>query len=264
MIIGISGKMCSGKDTVAKMIQFLTRDKKEWKDYTFQDFLEELAVDKYCGEEQSEWQIKKFADKLKDIVCILIGCIREQLEDQKFKNTELGEEWNKWKVINNSHDEYGQSYYSSKEEAECSVTENGENWHYYKPAIELIKLTPRLLLQLIGTECGRNIIHPDVWVNSLMVDYKPVPDIKDDDIFAIHEREPKWLITDIRFPNEVKTIKDRGGIIIRIERSGTETSDHYSETALDNYRDWDEVIVNDGTMDDLLEKVKLIVSKYDL
>ena len=30
-------------------------------------------------------EIKKFADKLKDIVCLLIGCTREQLEDQEFK-----------------------------------------------------------------------------------------------------------------------------------------------------------------------------------
>lgn len=34
----------------------------------------------------SEYKIKKFADKLKDIVCILIGCTREQLEDSKFKS----------------------------------------------------------------------------------------------------------------------------------------------------------------------------------
>lgn len=252
MIFGLSGKMYSGKDTVAKMIQFFTRDKKEWKDYTFQDFLEELAVDKYCGEEQSEWQIKKFADKLKDIVCILIGCTREQLEDQEFKNTELGEEW--W-------------YYKFENKIVSYLNNLYPDTQHRTLQKYLIKTTPRLLLQLIGTECGRNIIHPDVWVNSLMVDYKVLDDspiYSGDKMIDQGLIYPNWLVTDIRFPNEVKAIKDREGIIIRIERPGTETSDHYSETALDNYKDWDEVIVNDGTMDDLLEKVKLIVSKYDL
>ena len=263
MIVGISGHMLSGKDTVAKMIQYFTSEADQ--KCTFQQYLRKYdQLGQFSFGYLSNWEIKKFADRLKDIVCLLIGCTREQLEDQKFKNTELGEEWNKWKVINNSHDEYGQSYYSSKEEAEYSVTENGENWHYYKPAIELIKLTPRLLLQLIGTECGRNIIHPDVWVNSLMVDYKPIDRRTWQDPDDSNITIPKWLITDIRFPNEVKAIRNREGIIIRIERPGTEKSDHYSETALDDYKDWDEVIVNDGTMDDLLEKVKLIVSKYNL
>ena len=53
-IIGISGKKTVGKNTIAKIINQLTNNKYEEK----------------C-----------FADKLKDIVCLLIGCTREQLED---------------------------------------------------------------------------------------------------------------------------------------------------------------------------------------
>ena len=33
-------------------------------------------------------------------------------------------------------------------------------------------LTPRKILQLLGTECGREIIHPNIWVNALFTDYK--------------------------------------------------------------------------------------------
>ena len=58
-IISISGKKQSGKNTIAKIINQLTNNKYEEK----------------C-----------FADKLKDIICLLIGCFREQLEDESFKN----------------------------------------------------------------------------------------------------------------------------------------------------------------------------------
>ena len=43
----------------------------------------------------------------------------------------------------------------------------------------LVKLTPRKLLQLLGTDCGRDIIHPNIWVNALFADYVSVK-VKDD------------------------------------------------------------------------------------
>jgi hypothetical protein len=45
--------------------------------------------------------------------------------------------------------------------------ENPHSFHSYKRT-----LTPRRMLQLLGTDCGRNIIHPNIWVNATMVDYK--------------------------------------------------------------------------------------------
>ena len=84
-IIGVSGRIQSGKDTVGKIIQYLTNKSNA---YRF-----DLKVD-YSY--KSDWQIKKFADKLKDIVCILLNCTREQLEDREFKEKELGEEWWYW------------------------------------------------------------------------------------------------------------------------------------------------------------------------
>jgi hypothetical protein len=57
--------------------------------FSFSDFAKETSF----GKNQSGFEIKKYADKLKDFVCILIGCTREQLEDQEFKEKELGEEW---------------------------------------------------------------------------------------------------------------------------------------------------------------------------
>ena len=85
MIIGISVKKTVGKDTVGKIIQYLTS---ESNIYPF-----DLKLD-YSY--RSNWQIKKFADKLKDIICLLINCTRDQLENESFKSKELGEEWWYW------------------------------------------------------------------------------------------------------------------------------------------------------------------------
>ena len=67
-IIGISGKKTVGKNTIAKIINQLTNNKYEEK----------------C-----------FADKLKDIICILVNCNREQLEDESIKSLSLQELANK-------------------------------------------------------------------------------------------------------------------------------------------------------------------------
>ena len=83
MLISVSGKMNSGKDTVGKIIQILTASP-HFTDEAVEDFLEK---DLY----ESDWKIKKFADKLKDIVCLLIGCTREQLEDRGIKSLSLQE-----------------------------------------------------------------------------------------------------------------------------------------------------------------------------
>ena len=68
-LIGISGKISSGKDTVGKIIRILTAS----PHFTNEAVVDFLKRDLY----ESNWKIRKFADKLKDIVCILLGCTRE-------------------------------------------------------------------------------------------------------------------------------------------------------------------------------------------
>ena len=81
MIVSVSGKIGSGKDTVGEIIRYLSTNpsgnQHHSKTITFEAFREfsYSSQAKRC-----EWQIKKFADKLKDIVCIILGCTREQLE----------------------------------------------------------------------------------------------------------------------------------------------------------------------------------------
>jgi hypothetical protein len=74
------------------MFQYLTSEYQN--KYSFENWLD--RVDKYKSDPYSPIEIKKFADKLKDMVCVLLSCTREKLEDREFKNTPLGEHWRKW------------------------------------------------------------------------------------------------------------------------------------------------------------------------
>lgn len=258
MVIGISGKIGSGKDTVGyAILHHIARSKgHNTSVYPDKESYESLK-------DKSDFEIKKFADKLKNIVCLLIGCTREQLEDREFKEEELGEEW----------------WYFKSSTGLYSYEEYKNPMLDLPKSYKLIKLTPRKLLQLLGTEAGRDIIHPNIWVNALFSSYKPidyrsVPN--NDRLYGESYTEvvyPNWIITDMRFENELKAVKDRNGITIRVNRpfrpydkkqpllEGIQrTSVHPSETALDN-AEFDYVIDNNGTMEELIEKVKEILIK---
>jgi hypothetical protein len=237
MIVSVSGKIGSGKDTVGEIIRYLSTNpsgnQHHSKTITFEAFREfsYSSQAKRC-----EWQIKKFADKLKDIVCIILGCTREQLEDRDYKEKELGEEWWRYRAHDGSvYRNCAKQVYDKKPKNERLVD----------------KLTPRKILQLLGTEAGRFIIHDDIWINSMFSDYKP--------------DTSNWITTDTRFPNELEAVKERGGITIVVKRPETDhlAGDHASETALDNST-FDEVIVNDGSLEDLIEKVKEILARREI
>jgi len=93
-IIGVSGKIGTGKDEVGKIIQYLTSNFIK-DDVSYSEYIRRYPV----STKDTTWEIHKFADALKDIVCILTGCTREQLEDRDFKNTCLSSEWNKLEGI---------------------------------------------------------------------------------------------------------------------------------------------------------------------
>lgn len=258
-LIGISGKIGSGKDTVGRIIQYLSTNP-SGKPNRYSITFEAFCNKNYSTQrKECKWEIKKFADKLKDIVCLLIGCTREQLEDREFKEKELEEEWWYYKGVK------GTSNFKLLDKIDYNnLKTNQKGWY------ELYKLTPRKLLQLLGTEAGRQIIHPNIWVNALFVDYKVE---KMDFVFgAIY---PNWIITDVRFPNEIQAIKDRGGIVIRVNRPNITASNgikvytssdsfldsnlHSSETALDNYKDWNYIVDNNSTIKDLISQIKNIL-----
>lgn len=282
-IISINGKIGSGKDTIAEIVQYLTDigvcsdpDVKLSEDSfatykSFEDWRNRiLNFDVYTP----IWKRRKFADKLKDIVCLLIGCTREQLEDPDFKNKGLGEEWVRYLILDKGYNDELIDIQSSLELAEYHWGADTQSYE-----INEEELTPRKILQLLGTEAGRNIIHPNIWVNALFSDYG-------------NSKAQHWIITDMRFPNEKKAVEDRSGITIKIERKTElrysklwrefqkqtdfdqwddflrakglfDSVYHSSETALDNDENWDYIIENNGSMEELVEKVRNVLKSMD-
>jgi hypothetical protein len=141
-----------------------------------------------------------------------------------------------------------------------------ENWHFKETEIDWLGTTPRAIMQTLGGDWGREMIHPDIWVKSLLADYKRDYQMSPDS-FDQPTRTgayPNWLISDCRYLNECEGIKKLGGLVIRINRNTNSTDTHPSETALDNYTDWDYVIDNNGTLEELKEKVKIMCLELDL
>ena len=69
-----------------------------------------------------------------------------------------------------------------------------------------------------------------------------------------------WVITDMRFKNEYDTIKDYGGYAIKVTRPGVNpVNSHSSEDDLVDAK-FNYEICNDGTLDDLENKVRDVLS----
>lgn len=193
MIIGISGLIGSGKDTIA-------------------DYLVDMH-----GFYRESW-----AGNLKDAVSAVFGWDRTLLEGKTAESRQWREQRDEW-------------------------------WS------ERLKqpVTPRLILQLWGTEVCRQGYHDEIWIASLEN--------------KIRRSKQNVVISDCRFPNELQSIKNLGGITIRVERGAIPEwvtlakSDfkefrkrypqiHASEFSSVDLK-YDEVITNNGTLDDLYSKV---------
>lgn len=239
MIIGISGKIGSGKDLTGSIIQYLTSDMYKIDNFTFQEW---LNYGKTQEQYEHNWEIKKFAGKLKQIASLLTGIDVKNFEDQEFKKTLLGEEWGTvQKIPLNSIPPFADIDFN-------------------------IMMSVREFLQKLGTEAMRDGLHQNVWVNALFADYKgrktkihQLTPVKQD---FVADTYPNWIITDVRFPNELEAINDMNGLTIRVVRPQIETANfkpqHPSETSLDS-AEFNYTIINDGSIDDLIEKVRQIL-----
>ena len=121
-------------------------------------------------------------------------------------------------------------------------------FHYvYKDKEAIIPelgVSARHMMQTLGTEWGRACIHPDFWVMIARADAR-----------RIMAYGRSVVIDDVRFANEAAMIRELGGELWRIERPGVIYSgDHSSEGGLEGITP-DRVIVNDGTIDQLKEKI---------
>jgi len=127
----------------------------------------------------------------------------------------------------------------------------------------------RRMLQLAGTEEGRMKFGEDIWIKTLYAWMK---------VYADRGIE-RFIICDVRFPNEVELVKKLNGKVIRInapkrnidavtrESGGNQDKfnsilNHSSEVALDNYDGFDYIILNDYG-DNAEEQIDKIIKNID-
>ena len=303
-IIGVSGRIGSGKDLIGKIIQHITYNKYMEQNNIFEDRFPLPYI-------PNQWLIKKYADSLKEIASILTGIPRADFEKQEVKDSYLPKCWNRfyfkgaYKGMENLYNKKITPYFNTANEAYAYKDSHKPfSLSLSKSLLTEERMTVRMLLQELGTDAVRFNIHPNAWVNALMSDYKPLfNSIKTMDMDSdfneiegtekfrpstnsiadinlargIEHREgtkelPNWIITDVRFPNELKAIEDRSGIVIRVNREINEKIDkaiypnrteHSSETALDNHS-FNIIIDNNDTIEELVKKVKVILIENKL
>ena len=206
MIIGITGKAQSGKDTACRIVQLInTVDydcaclEGEGEKYIL-DNIDNILPITYM------WEKHAFADKLKECASIILGVPRCMFESGEFKES------------------FTSLPLSNKE---------GE------------PMTNREFLQYFGTEVGRNI-DKDLWIKALMYSYG-------------QDKESRWIVPDVRFPNEADAIRNAGGVLWKIERDGSGAGNHISEKLIDDIK-VDLVIDNNL---DMKYYIKAIIMAYN-
>ena len=144
---------------------------------------------------------------------------------------------------------------------------------WWADRLSIPHLTPRYILQQWGTEVCRKNFHDDIWIASLEN--------------KLRNSQDDVVISDCRFPNEIQAIKQAGGIVVRVVRgpepewydaamsinrgpngnstwalSGRKLEQlgvHASETSWVGTQ-FDVVLDNNSTLDDLYQQVKQLVS----
>jgi hypothetical protein len=130
--------------------------------------------------------------------------------------------------------------------ASRAFRERVDPWWSHKLGYEV---TPRLILQKMGTEACRHGIADNIWIAALEK--------------RIHGYEDV-VISDCRFPNELDFVRSAGGIIVQVNRGNAPTKEelskmHVSETSW-NYIVPDYIVDNDGTLQELKDKIKLVLT----
>lgn len=118
-----------------------------------------------------------------------------------------------------------------------------ENEEFKESIDELTNMSNRQVLQRIG-ETMRNIFGEDIWIKSLFNKFD-----------SKFEKGGHIIITDVRYKNEADYIKNKGGILIRINRNTRYNDNHISEIDLDDYEKFDYIVDNNGTINQLIDKI---------
>lgn len=139
-------------------------------------------------QEKYNFEIDSFAKPVKDIVALIFNFNRDMLEG-------ITEESRKWR---------------EEKDIKWSNILNKD-------------ITPRMLLQMVGTEFGRNMLGENIWIESL----------------KNRSGNKNIVISDVRFVNEAENIKSSGGILIRIKRG--DNPDYLNDIDMNNFNDISEL-----------------------
>lgn len=210
------------------------------------------------------WFQKAHATKLKQVASILLNVPVAMFENQEFKKTNLGPEWAR--TIKDAKQWLNLKYPTiDYDHATASIINQAAHDAGFK-----FTRTVREFMQELGTDALRYNLHENVWVNALWCDYTLVPQGLTHEYghrirmnYELEQEFPNWIITDTRFGNEAEAVKNRSGVMVRINR-GSKTSDHASETTIDTFKDWDYQIDNTGTLEQLHEKAKEFINHFNL
>ena len=111
-----------------------------------------------------------------------------------------------------------------------------------EPSQLLCGRTPRQAMQWLGTEWGRNLIGEGFWISAWQAATQ-----------SAYLRQawvgglPLIVADDVRFANEAKAIRDRGGIVVRIVRPGAESASGHDHASESNNFAPDQLIRNNGS-----------------
>lgn len=200
------------------------------------DTVGDFLVDSYDFERDS------FAGSLKDAISAIFGWDRILLEGASAESREWRETPDIW-------------------------WEEKLDWQNHPGSYISPRFTPRAAMQFWGTDLLRRNFHNDLWIMSLQNKIR---------------NKDRIVITDCRFPNEFKTIKEAGGQVWRVKRGSEpswfdsgmlaacgssmhkeqmrELGIHESEWAWLNLP-FDQVIENNGSIEDLRNRVKCLIQK---
>ncbi|EIU7173476.1 deoxynucleotide monophosphate kinase [Pseudomonas aeruginosa] len=116
--------------------------------------------------------------------------------------------------------------------------------------------SPRELMQLLGTEWGRNLVHPQLWLM--------LADMNLSNHLEAMPQAQGFVISDVRFDNEADWIRAKGGVVVHLRRQvGAEVAAHSSESGITpGARDL--FISNDGSLNDLYQTLDEVMALLHL
>jgi hypothetical protein len=111
-------------------------------------------------------------------------------------------------------------------------------WQAHKEqVIPALGVSPRRLMQTLGTEWGRDLVHPDLWL--ILAKQR------------LLNFGPGMIVADVRFENEAEWVRSQGGRVIHIERSNAPTVEAHSSEQGIVFKDEDLRLINGGTLEEL-------------